>query len=64
MIMQTFNIGPSAEIGTIKSRIKEAILEGEIPNQEEDAIKYMLKLAEELGLKKVKDPINTKPLIR
>lgn len=56
LIMHTFNIGPCSEIGTIKSRIKEAILEGEIPNQIEEAIEYMMKLAEELGLKKVKDP--------
>jgi len=45
LIMQTFNIGPCAEIGTIKSRIKEAILEGEIPNQEAESIDYMMKLA-------------------
>lgn len=57
LIMHTFNIGPCAEIGTIKSRIKEAILEGEIPNQSEEAIAYMLKLAQEYGLKQVNNPI-------
>merc|ERR1711965_960381 len=36
-IMKTFNIGPCYEIGAIKSRIKEAILEGEIENSAEQA---------------------------
>jgi putative nucleotidyltransferase with HDIG domain len=57
MIMHTFNIGPCAEIGTIKSRIKEAILEGVIPNERPEAIEYMFQLAEELGLKKVNEPL-------
>ncbi len=51
LIMSTFNIGPSSEIGIIKTRIKEAILEGEIPNDFETAKKLMLKIGEELGLK-------------
>jgi putative nucleotidyltransferase with HDIG domain len=50
LIMSTFNIGPCGEIGTIKSRIKEAILEGEIPNDFETAKKLMLQIGEELGL--------------
>lgn len=57
LIMHTFGIEPCAEIGTIKSRIKEAILEGEIPNQSEEAIHYMLQLGKELGLKLVNEPI-------
>ena len=48
--MRTFSIGPCSEIGTIKSKIKDAILEGEIPNEKEPAISYMLRLGEELGL--------------
>ncbi len=51
-IMKAFNLGPCAEIGTIKVRIKEAILEGEIPNEHDAAFELMLKLGEELGLKK------------
>lgn len=51
LIMSTFNLKPCGEIGTIKSRIKEAILEGEIPNDFETAKKLMLKIGEELGLK-------------
>jgi len=51
LIMSTFNLKPCGEIGTIKSRIKEAILEGEIPNDFETAKKLMLKIGQELGLK-------------
>lgn len=51
IIMRTFDLGPSHEIGTIKSRIKEAILEGEIENDQEQAYAYMLKVGEEIGLK-------------
>ena len=50
-IMETFNIKPSREIGIIKEAIKEAILEGEIPNEHQAAYSFMLKKGEELGLK-------------
>jgi len=49
-IMKTFNLKPSKEIGIIKEAIKEAILEGEIPNQHEAAFNLMLKKGEQLGL--------------
>ncbi len=51
-IMKTFNIKPSREIGIIKEAIKEAILEGEIPNEHEAAYQFMINKGEELGLKK------------
>jgi putative nucleotidyltransferase with HDIG domain len=52
-IMEHFNIKPSREIGLIKEAIKEAILEGEIPNEYDAAFDFMLKKATKLGLVKV-----------
>lgn len=54
-IMDTFNLKPSREIGVIKEAIKEAILEGEIPNQYQEAYEFMLKRGKKLGLTPVKD---------
>jgi tRNA nucleotidyltransferase/poly(A) polymerase len=50
LIMQTFGVGPCAEIGIIKSQIKESILEGTIPNDYDAALSEMMRIGEELGL--------------
>ncbi len=55
LIMATFNIPPSKEIGVIKDAIKEAILDGEIPNEHQPAYKFMLDQGRKLGLKPIKD---------
>ncbi|NNK82132.1 MAG: HD domain-containing protein [Flavobacteriaceae bacterium] len=49
-IMKTFNLKPSREIGIIKEKIKEAILEGDIPNEHEAAYNLMLEEGKKLGL--------------
>ena len=53
IIMKTFNLKPCREIGQLKDAIKEAILEGEIKNDYDEAYQFMLIKAVELGLKKV-----------
>lgn len=50
-IIKTFNLKPSKEIGIIKDAIKEAILEGKIPNEYIPAKEFMLQKGKELGLK-------------
>ncbi len=49
-IMETFGISPSKIIGDIKEEIKEAILEGRIQNNPEEARLLMLQIAQEKGL--------------
>ncbi|MGR7813573.1 CCA tRNA nucleotidyltransferase [Lacinutrix undariae] len=51
-IMEAFNIKPSKEIGMIKEHIKEAILEGIIPNEHDAAYELMLVKGQKLGLTK------------
>ena len=53
IIMQTFDLGPCAEIGILKTRIKDAILEGVIENEYNAAFKFMLDIASEIGLSKI-----------
>ncbi|WNW02312.1 HD domain-containing protein [Tenacibaculum sp. HL-MS23] len=49
-IMKAFNLNPCREIGQIKEAIKEAILEGEIPNEYEACYQYMIEKGKKLGL--------------
>lgn len=53
-IMESFGLKPSRAIGQIKEIIKEAILEGVIPNDPDAAFKLMKKEGEKLGLKFIK----------
>ena len=55
--MKSFNLGPCYEVGVIKSKIKEAILEGEIPNSYDDAKALMLTIGKEMGLE-IKESLN------
>src|SRR5690606_6453976 len=50
-IMEAFNIAAGKEVGIIKNKIREAILEGDISNNREEAIKFMIKIGSEIGLK-------------
>ncbi len=51
IIMDTFRISPSKEVGIIKTAIREAILDGLIHNDYEEAFEFMLKEGEKIGLK-------------
>ena len=49
-IMHTFHLSPCKEIGILKNAIKDAILDGIIPNEHDAAFEYMLNMAKGLGL--------------
>jgi len=49
-IMEYFGIGPSLKVGLIKDAIREAVLEGIIPNKREEAFNYMIEKGKEMGL--------------
>lgn len=49
-IMEIFALGPGREIGTLKSKIKDAILDGVIPNEREAALEFMYAEAAKMGL--------------
>lgn len=49
-IMLAFNLRAGKEVGIIKNKIREAILEGEIKNSRQEALRYMLEKGKEIGL--------------
>jgi poly(A) polymerase len=53
-VMQAFNLEPSKIVGEIKEEIKEAILEGRIHNNPNEARELMIQIAKKKGL----DPVN------
>lgn len=55
-VMKTFNIKPGKEVGIIKNAIKEAILEGQIQNNYDEAYHFMLSKGQELGLEAKNNP--------
>ena len=59
-IIRTFGIKPGKEVGIIKNAIREAILDGKIPNEHEAARKLMLEMGKEMGLKQCADLPETK----
>jgi len=48
--MQTFDLKPSKLVGEIKTAIREAIIEGEIPNEYDAAYNFMIKYGKSIGL--------------
>jgi putative nucleotidyltransferase with HDIG domain len=55
IIMETFNIPPSKPVGVIKDAIKDAILDGVIPNDYEAAFQFMLERGKECGFEPTSD---------
>jgi hypothetical protein len=54
IIMETFGLSPSKKVGIIKDALKDAMLDGIIPNNYDSAYKFMLEKGKELGLKVAK----------
>jgi len=59
LIMETFGLPPSREVGIIKEAVREAILEGTVPNTLEAALPFMLEQGRQLGLEPVESRQST-----
>ena len=60
-IMEMFALPPCREIGSLKQALKDAILDGHIPNEREAGLKFVLARAEKMGLKLQKPVSLTSP---
>ena len=60
-IMKTFGLRPSPVVGEIKNAIREAILNGDIHNNAEEAMAFMMQLGESMGLDIMKDGAINRP---
>jgi tRNA nucleotidyltransferase/poly(A) polymerase len=60
-IMQIFGLNPGREVGIIKNQLKEAMLEGEVDNSYEAALKFVLLEGKKLGLTAI-EPLPLPPL--
>ena len=54
IIMETFGLPPSKQVGILKDALKNAMLDGHIPNTYEAAFKFMLNKAKGMGLTAIK----------
>ena len=52
-IMRTFHLPPCAQVGQLKSAIKDAILDGVIPNDHDAAYSYMMQKAKDMGISEI-----------